>query len=335
MMRPAQKPPTIFLGAITALVAVMFAVTVWSLFRVPNLAPPVPADGGGDITALAVERWHALWKRLQHGRTALPDPEQLTSEPLDTALRPAGDTAFMRYRNLWSSPPAAIRRRFQVAAMAGTPRQKLAVLAPLTQERDTLVRFRAWLEMARTHLRSRAFDEAIRTAHEALAVPSIEPRIAADAYFIIGIAALERQRWQRAETALARAVRHDPGFWDARWAHLSVLSHLLAERQQRTAACLDHTRVVIEHLGTMPLLAQDRTQFRDLADTLGRYTVRPNPAFHLVTGLGYLWSGDPKRARAALAAASRSQGTLPHQCERLVFERIEALLARLPRPQEG
>ena len=238
----------------------------------------------------------------------------------------------MRYPNLWTTVRPAVRHQFRVAAISSNPDHKRALLETLAQDDDVQVRFRALIEIARVALRSRAFGEAQRVARAALALAGIERRLRADASFVLGVAALERQELQSAEEALTQAVdrdRGDPGFWDARWAHLTVVSHQLERHRQRTADCLDRTRWLIEHLAVMPYLAQDRTQFRDIADAFTQSAARPNAASNLVVGLGYLWGGDRTRARTALAAAQQARGSLPQQCEALILEHVETLRTRL------
>lgn len=351
MKSPSAPSATALVEIAIILVAVVLAMTLWGLHSLPEATVSdqggagnatrwglrrfpgavVVAQGVSDTaTAAAISRWQGLWERLEPHDVVLPEPERLLTSITEPTLRPAGDTAFMRYRNLWASVHPTVRHQFRVVAISSDPHQKLALLKAPAQDHEPQVRFRALLEMARVHLRSRAFGEAESTAHTALAIPGIETRITADAYFIIGFAAFERQELQRAEQALAQATSRDPGFWDARWAHLAVLSRQLDQPHQRAADCLDRTHWLIEHLSALPLLAQDRTQFRDIADTFARSAVRSNPAFALVTGLGYLWSGDRVRARTALEAARHARGILPRQCEALIVERSAALLARLP-----
>ena len=161
-----------------------------------------------------------------------------------------------------------------------------------------------------------------------LAIPELTVQLTADAYFILGYAALEANDLDRAEAALAQAVDRDPGFWDARQAQLLVLNRQLNQPRQSVAACLNRSRLMIENLGALPTLAQDRTQFRDIADRFAAQAAVTNPAFRLLSGLGYLWVGDHDRARKALAEARKAQGQLPRQCETLIAAQAEALLQR-------
>lgn len=324
----------------TTLVGIVLALTVWGLLHLPEVRGPDPPGRpktkgfpwgtSGSDTEEARRRWQKFWERLEQPGPDLPEPPRLASSETDRARRPAGDTAFMRYRDLWTTVRPTVRQQFRVAAISSNLDHKLTLLQILAQDDDAQVRFRALVEIARVSLRSRAFGEAERGARAALALAGIDRRLRADAYFVLGVAALEREALQSAEEALAQAVDHDPGFWDARWAHLTVVSRQLERPRQRTADCLDRTRWLIEHLGVMPQLAQDRTQFRDIADAFAQSAARPNAAIHLVVGLGYLWGGDHTRARTALAAAQQARGSLPRQCEALLLERVETLLTQLP-----
>jgi hypothetical protein len=84
---------------------------------------------------------------------------------------------------------------------------------------------------------------------------------------------------------------------------------------------------MIENLGALPALAQDRKQLRDIADRFAIATEgAANPAFFLLSRLGYQWAGDRERAQAALSKARQSSGRLPRQCAALIADRATALL---------
>lgn len=275
----------------------------------------------------AVAEWEQLWSAI-----AAEGAQALTPAVSDRTLRAAGDTAFMRYRNLWQTIDKDTRKRFQMTALANNPQQKLDLLQPLTQTDDAQIRFRALLEIARIQLRLRDLDQARAHTQQALAIPNIAPRISADAYFVLGYTALEQSDLDDAEAALAQAVAQDPGFWDARQIQLLVLSQQLGRSRQGAAACLNRTRQLIENLGAMPILAQSHTQFRDIADRFGAQAAVANPSFHLLAGLGYRWSGNAKRSRSELNKAKQARGRLPRQCEELIMARVDELLAQTEAP---
>lgn len=296
-------------------------VLLWAARHAPE---PVEASGTGEASAAeqaaAQARWEALWQTLaEQGVTAL------APGVADASLQPAGDTAFMRYRQNWREVDAALQRRLQLVALANDPARKLELLAPLLTADVARLRYRALLEQARIHLRSRDLPAARLAAQAALAVSDIPPLWQADAYFMLGFTALEAQDLEQAATALAAAVARDPGFWDARQTDLLVLTRLLEQPNQSSAACLDRTRRVIEHLGALPALAQNRAQFRDIADRLGEIGGR-NPALKLAAGLGRLWAGDTVQAAEWLHEAATIPGALPAACADLIRARA-ALLA--------
>lgn len=280
----------------------------------------VSADGARHEQENAVAQWQALWAAIEQRGEAALQPENL-----DPALRSAGDTIFMRYRNLWRDVDATTQHTFQMAALANTPADKLRLLQPLATASVAQVRLRALLEIARVHLRLRALTEARAVAQQALTIPDLAPKMVADFYFILGCVALEAHDFDAAEMALAQAVARDPGFWDARQTQLLVLSHQLSQPRPRVAACLNRTRLMIENLGALPTLAQDRTQFRDIADRFADQPASVNPAFSLLSGLGYLWAGDRDKARAAWREVRRGSGKLPRQCEALIVAKAEEL----------
>ena len=327
ILRPsnsAERDPERLLFAVAALLlALLLIPSLWGL-----VAGSARLERGGDHgeagleQATALAHWEALWSELETRGEAALQPERT-----DPSLRSAGDTAFMRYRNQWREVADPARQAFQMAALSNDPQQKIALLQPFTVHADTRTRFRALLEIARVHLRLRALDAARTAAREALAIPDLPPPIRADAYFVLGYAALEAQELDGAEAALAQAVAGDPGFWDARQMQLLVLGRQIGQPRQSVAACLNRTRLMIENLGALPALAQDRTQFRDIADRFAVQEAPANPAFALLSGLGYRWAGDRERADAALASANAKRGLLPSACEARVIAKAEEWLA--------
>ena len=316
------RDPECTLFAITALLlAALLIPSLWGMSR-STFQEHGGDSGTGHEQEAALARWEALWSELETRGEAALQPERT-----DPSLRSAGDTAFMRYRNLWREVAEPARQAFQMAALSNDSQRKIALLQPLTTHADARTRFRALLEIARVHLRLRALDAARSAADQALTVPDLPASIHADAYFVLGYAALEAQDLDGAEAALAQAVAGDPGFWDARQMQLLVLGRQIGRSQQSAAACLNRTRLMIENLGALPALAQDRTQFRDIADRFAVQDAPANPAFALLSGLGYRWAGDRERADAALAGAHTARGLLPPACEARVIAKAEEWLA--------
>ena len=275
--------------------------------------------GEAAVTAEALARWEQLWQSLE-----TEGVESLAPEVAGSGLQPAGDTAFMRYRDFWRQVEPAALERFQRAALANNPQTKLQLLESLQRDPDPRLRYRAWLERARIELRARNLEAAETAARRALAVEGIEPLFQADAPFILGYIALERGELERADQWLEAAIQQDPGFWDARQSHLLVLVRLL-ERPRGAGVCLDRTRRLIEHLGALPALAGSRSQFRDIADRL-RTVGGDNPALLLAAALGRRWAGDQASAREWLTAVREGAGRLPGACGELVRARAAHLL---------
>lgn len=290
-----------------------------------TFAPAPPAAGmrtDSSEAHAAIDAWETMWTQLDaHGVDAL------RPEMSDPSLRAAGDTVFMRYRNLWGPLEDAERLAFQLAALSGNPERKRALIAPLTRAEAPLIRLRAHLELARLARRGGDFAAARAEASAALAVAEVAERVRADAWFILAESAWEQGRLDEAETALTAAIAADPGFWDARRLRLEVLARQLTRPRQRDAQCLDQTRRMIEDLGALPALAEDQTQFRDLADRFASENAPAHVALALIAGLGYRWSGAERRALELLSRPERWRGRLPEGCERLILERIAALVS--------
>ena len=315
-----RDPRQALLATAALLLALLLVLTVVSLAKSPVMDSLMEGTAGEEQQN-ALDQWQALWTDIAERGEAALQPEQT-----DRSLRSAGDTAFMRYRNLWNAVDDASRRAFQIAALANDPQQKLALLQPLATASDASIQARALLEMARVHLRLRSLNQAVTMAQAALAIPGLADKVIADAYFILGYAALEKPELDRAEAALAEAVDRDPGFWDAHQTQLLVLARQMDQPRQSTAVCLNRSRLMIRNLGALPALAQDRTQLRDIADRFAAHSDAANAAFYLLSGLGYLWAGDRDRAQTALIEARKMHGVLPHQCEALIATQAEALL---------
>ncbi len=308
----------------------LLVLTLWCLSKPPLLDHA--KDGGinhanSAAQQIAIKEWQALWSAIEQYGEAAFLPKQL-----DTSLRAAGDTVFMRYRRLWyrvDGVNESVRRQFQMAALANLPQRKLALLQPLAASSHGQIKFRALLEMARVYLRLRALEKAQAVVQQALTIPDLNPKILADAYFVLGYSALEAHDFDSAETALAAAVKHDPGFWDARQVQLLVLAHQLSREQYSVAECLNRTRLMIANLGVLPALAQDRTQFRDIADRFAAPSAQVNPAFALLSGLGYLWAGERHKAQQVLQGIGGDmRGVLPRQCMTLLVDKAKELLSR-------
>ncbi|WP_246172928.1 hypothetical protein [Thermochromatium tepidum] len=294
---------------------------LWGLARAPDRSAALAELGDSVEARQSIAAWESLWSELAERGVAALNPATN-----DASRRAAGDTVFMRYRNLWGPIDDDARLAFQLAALSGDPARKLALIEPLTRSENPLIRFRAHLELARLQRRLLDFEAARMAARAALAVPDLPERLSADAWFILADSAWEQDRLDEAEIALNAAIAADPGFWDARRLRLEVLARQLARPRQTGAVCLDRTRRMIEDLGALPTLAEDQTQFRDLADRFARQDTMPHVALALIVGLGYRWSGDTERARVILENAERLHGQLPHGCERLILKRISGLL---------
>jgi tetratricopeptide (TPR) repeat protein len=298
------------------------------LAQAPDRSAETAGLGDSAEARQAIESWETLWSNLAERGVAALSPE--TSDP---SRRAAGDTVFMRYRNLWGQIDDEARLSFQLAALSGDPARKRALIEPLTLAEEPLIRFRAYLELARLQRRRQDFESARAAVRTALGVPDLSKRVRSDAWFILADIAWEQDRLDEAETALTTTIEDDPGFWDARRLRLEVLARRLGEPRQRGAVCLDRTRRMIEDLGALPALAEDQTQLRDLADRFARQGAPTHVALALIAGLGYRWSGDGERARITLESAEELRGRLPAGCERLILERVAGLLEPVLTPE--
>lgn len=289
-----------------------------------------PGESGAECAGrcveaeLATERWNDMWQEI-----SAQGAQALAPEVTAIAARPAGDTLFMRYPNQWGEVDAVTRLSFQLAALANDPKQKIKYLARLERVPAPRVRHRAYLEHARVALRSRHFDAAMMAARSALKIAEVPGKWQADPNFVLAHSAWETGELELAEHAVNAAVAADPGFWDARDLRARLNLRLLSKRGQPTAACIDRARRLIEDLGALPQLAEDRGQFGGIARRIIVVPGRANAARYLAAGMGYLWQGDSLRAREELRRAAHSSGALPRGCEALINAQASAWLPKV------
>ena len=276
--------------------------------------------------AEAKQEWQEFWTEIEAAQTIEPTQKQAAKQrKIDSKAIPAGDTAFMRYPRLIKKIAPATQRIFVATALSNSPEQRRRLLANLRKESHPVVRYRALIELARTAMRSGDVQEAVQTARTALGIEVMDPRIRADAHFILGAAYLSQGETKAAENELSKAVADDPAFWNAHWMRLMALQYRLDNAAQRmnTPSCLRATMTMLETLRALPDLARDNTQFRDIAAALRNSRSAGGLVKQLLVGLGFYWSGAPRTAFDAFDAVSAKSGRgMPRACRQLIMEKV-------------
>ncbi|WP_089718570.1 hypothetical protein [Candidatus Entotheonella palauensis] len=158
----------------------MVTAAVLSPLPVPQEQQSGSATGSeaSDQQQQEASKWEKLWSKI-----AAEGYEGLKPQVQDPSLRPVGDTCGMRRRGAFRDLPRHLRHAFQVAAFSNVPATRLALLQDIVAQTTGLPRFRAYVEMARTHIRQRRYDQAAAVLDEARHIP-IPPACQADLAFL-------------------------------------------------------------------------------------------------------------------------------------------------------
>ena len=275
-------------------------------------------DDPAEVRA-ALDAWETLWDELQAEGVAALDPQVRT-----TGARYAGDTCGMRYRRLYGGVDGDARERLVIAAFANDPEAKRQLLRPLLDWPDARVRARAAVELARVALRLGDPDAAEAALRRSTGL-DLPPACEADRHYIEARIAVRRGDPATALESFATANARDPGFWNAWRDRLPVLVHALHEPAQGVATCLRRARGLIEVLGVLPQLADDRRQFAKLALSLERLGARSSATL-LASGIAWLWAGHETLAHRVIARALDAPELLPGACEHPIRARAAILL---------
>lgn len=311
--------------AVAWLTGLALLVAAMGIYPPDPVRPHVPAgeaaargENSAEVRA-ALEAWKALWDALQAEGVAVLDPQVRTA-----GARYAGDTCGMRYRRLYSGVASDARERLAIAAFANDPETKRRLLRPLLDRPDARVRARAAVELARVALRL-GDPDAAEAALRRSAGLYLPPACEADRHYLEARIAVRRGDPATALESFSAATSSDPGYWNAWRDRLPVLVRALDEPGQGAAACLRRARNLIEVLGVLPQLADDRRQFARLALSLERLGARSSATL-LASGVAWSWAGQETLARRALTHALDAPGLLPGACEDAVRARTAIVL---------
>lgn len=248
--------------------------------------------------------------------------ERMRPDTMGPTVLPAGDTAGMRYAGLWGRPPDAVRRQFQLAALANDPDLKRRLLEPLSRDRDPNVRLRAQVELA--GIAMRLGDPELALQHATAAPNGVtQPQMLADIRFLEAMAWSALGQDEATLTLLRTAIDLDPLFWNARLELMGASLRRLADDQLTANDCQRHLASLLETIAVLPTLADNTRYFRQIADYLASGDAPPSAAADYAAALAYAWTNDRARSLAALDRAAGALRELPRGCANVLLERLE------------
>ncbi|RMF39959.1 MAG: hypothetical protein D6754_04310 [Alphaproteobacteria bacterium] len=297
-----MRHPRTRIGAFAALsVIVLLLASVFFLPPTPPPCcippvPPKPCDRWQD----RVRRMAGEWNPAAH--PANPD----CGEPAPGA--PKADIFLLRQpghlEDLRKHPDFADwQAAFAAAELRRDPKARIAAFTALAERMtEPLLVWRGWIGAARTALRSKATDEAARYAGLALAAAeTLPPGAAADAHYVLGVAARDPETRLR---ALLAAVRADPGYFDAHMALLRQISQMIArpEFADRAELMADWALDSLEYLARI----EDRSLLAEARSAWTPNEARPGARMLLVAAYLEWLTGNLPEARRKLDRARAS-----------------------------
>lgn len=296
------------------LVALLFVFVVFNFE--PVVVSSVPS--GGEVDA----KWKRVWDKVM--KEATPIKRDICKPG---SVEPRGDTWFMRHFKSFSLPSESVQRAFVAAAISNDPVLRQSLLEPLTKNPDALIRYRAFLEVARSIMRKNQVDsiiEAFPAVEAALAVSLDKEEMKADAYLLMGLYYLHQSKLSKAISFFHKSIELDPCFFDARSFYVETL---LKSMVQTYPGCLTFVLVLIDNLYFIGSeLVEDRRLYIEMANRLALLPQNSLP-FHLALGFVQFKAGDFVKAKKSFQTVLDLKAQLPKQCSFKVREKASELLS--------
>lgn len=309
------------------LVALLLVFVVFNFepIIVPPVPPSPPSGGDGEVDA----KWKRVWDKVMDDATPI---KRDICKP--GSVEPRGDTWFMRHRNLksFSLPSEKVQRIFVAAATSNDPAQRLSLLEPLTKNPDALIRYRAFLEVARSIMRKNQVDsiiEALPAIKAALAISLEREEMKADAFLLMGLYFRHQSKLSKAISSFRKSIELDPCFFDARSIYVeTLLKSMAAQRSVKTyPGCLTVILDLIDNLYFIGSeLVEDRRLYIEMASRLALQPQNSLP-FYLALGFVQFKGSDFAKARKNLEIALDLNAHLPKRCSVKVREKASDLLS--------
>jgi len=259
-------------------------------------------------------------------------PEDMRNDIEQARVMPAADTVFLRHPGIMPSLDAANVQRFQASALVQEFAATQEILAPLQDHPDPVVRYRAFLELARAAFQanrgrpSPVSDRALSRALEQPVPPAV-PTV--DAVFLRGYSALHRHQLRAARTDLTDALAGDPAFLDAaRWLVAAEAAEIdrASGRAFGPDACEAVLLEIFGHVRHLGVLVTNINQFRDIGRDISGMAALNGPFGRFVAGYIALLSRDRPSARTAFSAVPQRRGALSVSCHRVLVGHVTTVL---------
>jgi tetratricopeptide (TPR) repeat protein len=224
---------------------------------------------------------------------------------------PLGDTVFMRYPGIFSGTLSeTVARIFTAVTLSNDIEFKRQTLKQLTgADQTNLVRYRAWLELARLYLRNRNQKLASSALTQALGITLDNEAWKADAHFLQGSIQLTFDKnINAALSKLETALSSDPNFVDAYvlYIHALLQASLQKESYFSQQNCTDKLTKLMDSIDMIACQTKDRQTFLHLASSIESLPAEPKIKSFIV-GYSHLLAGNYSTAEQRIRSLHQDQ----------------------------
>lgn len=247
---------------------------------------------------------------------------------------PLGDTVFMRYPGIFSGTLSeTVARTFTAVTLSNDIEFKRQTLKQLTgADQTNLVRYRAWLELARLHLRNKNQKLASSALAQALGITLDNDDWKADAHFLQGSIQLTQKNINAALSKLETALSSDPNFIDGYvlYIHALLEASLQKETYFSQQNCTNKLTKLMDSIDMIACVTNDRHTFVHLANTMESLPAEPKIKSFIV-GYGNLLAGNyltaEQRMRSLLKGKTTQWNSSP--CTQLLIKQASQVLDQI------
>ncbi|RKZ86527.1 MAG: hypothetical protein DRR19_14815 [Candidatus Parabeggiatoa sp. nov. 1] len=246
---------------------------------------------------------------------------------------PLGDTVFMRYHGIFSGIiNKSVARTFTAVTLSTDMDFKLKTLKQLAHaEQKNLVRYRAWLELARLHLRNRNQKMASSALSKALGITLDNEAWKADAHFLQASVHFTNKDINAALPKLETALRSDPNFVDAYVLYIRALLEASLQKETYFSQdnCTNKLTKLMDSLDMIACVTNDRHTFVHLAKSIESLPAEQKIKSFIV-GYGNLLAGNyltaEQRMRSLLKAKTQWNSS---PCTNLLIKQASQVLQKI------
>ncbi|MDM8561182.1 hypothetical protein [Candidatus Parabeggiatoa sp. HSG14] len=245
---------------------------------------------------------------------------------------PLGDTVFMRYYGIFSGILSEkLARTFTAITISNDIDFKLKKLTQLTHHDENLVRYRAWLELARLHLRNKNWKKAESSLSKALNETLDNEDWKVDAHFLQAYIHLTNKKINSALSQLETALAGDPNFVDAYVLYIRAL--LEASLQKETFfsknSCTTKLTKLMDSIDMIACVTNDRHTFIHLAKSIEQLSAEQKIKSFMI-GYSNLLAGNYSTVEQHLKSLLNSKTQWKDSpCTNLLVKQIPQILEKV------